>query len=333
MKRLRLALWNCVFTRDVRTYDRYLWNRMEDFSTLLLGETGTGKGAAASAIGRSAYIPFDARRGRFRESFNTTFISANLSQYSESLLESELFGHRKGAFTGAVEDNPGLFGRCGPHSTLFLDEIGDASVPVQIKLLRVLQEREFSAVGSHETRRFSGRVIAATNRPLGELRRGGRFRDDFYYRLSANVIEIPPLRQRFGESPRERRQLVELLLQRTTGQDSPELTDTVLQVLDRDLPSDYPWPGNVRELEQAVRRVLISGRYRGDPWLGRGLSESNLLERLREGRVAARELLGEYCALLYQRCGSYEEVARRAGLDRRTAKKYIDEHRQARDAA
>jgi hypothetical protein len=179
MQDLRRHLWNCVFTHDIRWYERYLWNRLEDFSTLLLGETGTGKGTAAAAIGRAGFIPFDLNRNRFVESFTRSFVALNLSQFPESLLESELFGHKRGAFTGAVEAHEGIFSRCSAQGSIFLDEIGDVSVPVQIKLLQVLQERTFSPVGSHEKLRFRGRVIAATNRSLEQRRAEKLFRDDF----------------------------------------------------------------------------------------------------------------------------------------------------------
>lgn len=143
MRQLRLQLWNNVFTYDIRWYVKYLFNRMEDFSILLLGDTGTGKGTAAVAIGRSGFIPYDIKKGCFAESFARAFISINLSQYQEQLIESELFGHKKGAFTGAIDNYDGIFARCSPHGAIFLDEIGDVSVPIQIKLLQVIQERVF----------------------------------------------------------------------------------------------------------------------------------------------------------------------------------------------
>ncbi len=323
MKKLRFALWNNVFTCDVRTYDDHLWNRMEDFSTLILGETGTGKGSAAAAIGRSGFIPFDSKKGRFAQSFMELIIPVSLSQFPESLIESELFGHRKGAFTGAVDTHVGLFELCGPHSSLFLDEIGDLTVSVQTKLLQVLQERIFSPVGSHSLKRFKGRVIAATNRSIDKLRKEGRFRDDLFYRLCSDVIIVPTLRLRISESPSELEQLVKSLVERITGEESASLTSMILETLHRDLPSAYPWPGNVRELEQALRRILLNRHYKGDLMVTEPDLEDDFIQKIQTGNIDAKELLSEYCNFLYQRFPNYEEVARRTQLDRRTVKKYI----------
>jgi len=323
MRRLREALWNNVFTYDMRGYDAALLSRMEDFSTLILGETGTGKGSAAAAIGRSAFIPYAAAERRFVTNFADSFIAINLSQFPETLIESELFGHRKGAFTGAIDHHQGVFERCSAHGALFLDEIGEVSIPVQIKLLQVLQERTFTPLGGHEKRRFSGRVIAATNRRLDELRRGGRFRDDFFYRLCSDVIEVPTLRQRIAESPDELRQLVRLLVARITGGESVPLSARVLEALERGVPRGYPWPGNVRELEQGVRRVLLTGRYVPDLAHAADDEETALVHELRAGELTAAQVLGRYCALLYRRLGTYADVAKRTGLDPRTSRKYV----------
>lgn len=331
MRRLREALWNNVFTHNMRDYDATLWNRMEDFSTLLLGETGTGKGSAAAAIGHSAFIPYSPAERRFAANFADTFIATNLSQFPETLIESELFGHRKGAFTGAIGHHEGVFERCSAHGALFLDEIGEVSVPVQIKLLQVLQDRTFTPLGGHERKRFSGRVIAATNQPLARLRREGRFREDFYYRLCSDVIEMPTLRQRIAESSEELPRLVRLLVGRIAGTGDPEIVATVQEAIANDIPRGYAWPGNVRELEQAVRRALLTGRYAA-AGAEVGMSEEDaLIEKVRAGGLTAAELLSRYSALLYKRLGTYAEVAQRTGLDSRTSRKYIEQARAIDD--
>ncbi|MGH8723472.1 MAG: sigma-54-dependent transcriptional regulator [Burkholderiales bacterium] len=324
MRRLREGLWNNVFTHDMRGNEAALWNRMEDFSTLLLGETGTGKGQAAAAIGRSEYIPYLPDQHRFAANFTETFIGINLSQFPETLIESELFGHRKGAFTGAIDHHEGVFERCSAHGALFMDEIGEVAVPVQIKLLQVLQERTFTPLGGKEKKRFSGRVIAATNQALDALRRRGRFRDDFFYRLCSDVIEVPTLRQRIAESPAELAELARLLVARITGSQDSRLVDSVLQSLEHSLPRGYPWPGNVRELEQAVRRILLTGRYAPDIAHAGRDEDEQLVEKLRAGELTAAELLSRYSAMLYRRLGTYSEVAKRTGLDPRTSRKYVE---------
>jgi DNA-binding NtrC family response regulator len=330
MRTLKKHLWYTVFTHDIQLYDNFLWNRMEDFSTLLLGETGTGKGTAALAIGRSGYIPFDIRNGCFTQSFTQAFSSLNLSQYPETLLESELFGHTKGAFTGAVEKHQGVFDRCSPHGSILLDEIGEIPNHVQIKLLRVLQERSFSPVGSHESLRFNGRVIAATNRPKEEVMDGKIFRDDFYYRLCSDIIEVPPLRTRIKESPRELDDLLEFTIRRMTGTDSQKLTRQVKKIIDARLGKNYPWPGNVRELEQCVRSVLLKRDYRGkqikEP---ENFSLSKKLQQgIEEKTIGVPNLVAGYCKLLYDTLGTYDKVARKTGLDRRTVKKHIETHKK-----
>ena len=262
MRELRLHLWNNVFTHDIRWYERYLWDRMEDFSTLLLGETGTGKGTSAAAIGRSCFIPYDEKKKTFTESFTRNFIAINLSQFAESLIESELFGHRKGAFTGAIEHHQGIFARCTPHGSIFLDEIGEISIPVQVKLLQILQDRTFTPVGSHQQLRFSGRVIAATNRPLEELHHKGILRRDLFYRLCSDAIVVPSLRKRLGEDPGELDVMLAHIVRRIAGGESRDIVGMVRDVIEGELGAGYPWPGNVRELEQAVRRILLTRRFR-----------------------------------------------------------------------
>lgn len=314
MKKLRSQLWDNIFTHDISWYEQCLWNRMEDFSTLLLGETGTGKGAAAAAIGRSGFIPFNPNTQKFEESFTRAFVSINLSQYPEALIESELFGHRKGAFTGAIEKHDGLFARCSPHGAIFLDEIGDVAVPIQIKLLQVLQERTFSPVGCHEKLRFEGRVIAATNKPIDELRREGTFRDDFYYRLCSDLITVPPLRQRIGETSSELDRLANHLMQRICGD---ERSFPMVGKLKESVGRHYAWPGNVRELEQAIRRILLTGTYE--------VAQPEPLADLSGTTLTAKELVQKYCCDLYETYGNYGEVARRTGLDWRTVKRHIGE--------
>lgn len=324
MRDLRCRLWENLFTTDVRQYERFLWRRMEEFSTLLLGETGTGKGSAAAAIGRSGFIPFDRRRGCFAQSFSQAFVSITLSEFPEALIESELFGHRRGAFTGAVDHHQGILERCSAHGAVLLDEIGDVPPPVQVKLLQVLQTRTFSPVGSHEKRRFGGRVIAATHRPIDLLRRDGRFRQDFYYRLCSDRLELPPLRQRLAESPDDLQLLTGRILTRLCGPAGQALVGPVAEALRRDTGPDYRWPGNVRELEQAVRQTLLRGHYHppapdadapdgADPYAG----------RIARGELDARGLLAGYCRQLHAQFGTYGAVARRTGLDWRTVRKYV----------
>ncbi len=325
MKNLKAILWNNVLTCDPELYGNHLWNKMEDFSTLMLGETGTGKGTAAMAIGRSGYIPFDETKQTFVESFTESFVSLNLSQFSSALIESELFGHKKGAFTGAMEDHKGIFNRCSPYGSIFLDEIGEVLVPVQIKLLKVLEERAFSPVGSHQEFRFEGRIIAATNRTLDEINNKKVMRDDFFYRLCSDIIVIPPLRKRIQEDENEMDNLLAHTIEKITGSPSPPLVKMVRKTINKELGKNYPWPGNVRELGQCVRRILLNRSYKVVRHTDENGGRSQLSKDMDKGKLDAQTLLMRYCHMLHVRFGTYGEVARITKLDRRTVKKYIDE--------
>jgi hypothetical protein len=321
MQQLRMHLWRSIFTDDIDLYESHMWNRMQEFSTLLLGPTGSGKGVAASIIGRSSYIPYNPQKSQFTRNFASGFIELNLSQFPASLIESELFGHRKGAFTGAINDYDGHIRRCPSNGVLFLDEIGELQPDLQIKLLHLLQDRKFSPVGSHESHRFQGRIVSATNQPLDDLRERGVFRDDFYYRIATDVIRLPTLQQRLAESPAELNELAAHFLEQVLGRKDSRLEEETLTALSKQIPKEYPWPGNVRELEQAIRSLLLTGHFETSVYRPESMGWN---EGARAGKLTAAELLSGYCHMLYQQLGSYEAVARRTDLDRRTVKKYVD---------
>ena len=321
--RLRAAAWQSIFTHDMRRYRRVMYDRMGDITTLITGPSGTGKELVARAIGHSRYIPFDPRKKEFTEDFAGSFHPLNLSAMSPTLIESELFGHRRGAFTGALEDRAGWMEVCPPLGTVFLDEIGELDPAIQVKLLRVLQTRTFQRLGDTATRTFRGKIIAATNRDLGQEMADGGFRKDFYYRLCSDIIQTPTLREQVAGSPRELRNLILFIAERVAGAEEAEaVAAEVYDWIREHLDDDYAWPGNFRELEQCVRNVLIRMDYR-PPRANASRPAEQLAEDLQAGRMTAEELLRRYCALVYGQTRNYEETARRLGLDRRTVKSKV----------
>jgi two-component system, NtrC family, response regulator len=209
-----------------------------DAPVLITGENGTGKELAALAIHRT---------GPRSEG---PFVAINCGAIPESLLESELFGHEKGAFTGAHIQRKGRV-ELAQGGTLFLDEIGDLSAPLQVKLLRFLQEHRIERVGGREQIEVDVRVIAATNRDLKSAMKEGRFREDLYYRLGVVAIPLPPLRNRQGDIP----MLATNLLQKFSAEAKKKISAFTPQAL-RAL-EHYHWPGNVRELENRIKRAVI----------------------------------------------------------------------------
>ena len=314
----RKQLWNSIFTHDLKQYVDGLYKKMEDFSTLILGETGTGKGLAAAAMGQSGYIPFNPQLEQFEVSFTRSFYSVNLSEIPESLLESELFGYSKGAFTGADTNRDGILNQTTKYGAIFLDEIGDTSIQTQIKLLKVLQERTFTPVGSHEKQTFNGRIIAATHQPLNELMKRGEFREDFYYRLSSDVIILPSLKAQWQSNPNDMANLVSHAIKKVLGYHCKNtLEKTVKQI--QALPPDYSWPGNVRELEQCIRRILIKGNY-----TPMAKQNNNPIEALIKSKQSVEQMTISYCKALFKSNHNYQGVAKITGLDWRTVKKYVN---------
>ena len=207
-------------------------------TVLITGETGTGKEVIARAIHE-----LSPRRNR-------NLVKVNCAAMPAGLLESELFGHERGAFTGAVNSHVGRFA-LADHGTLFLDEIGDMPLELQPKLLRVLQEREFEAVGSTRTTRVDVRVVVATNQDLKQMVRDREFREDLYYRLNAFPVYLPPLRERKADIPEFVRYFVQ--------QSAHSMDKTIKTIPDETMRSlvSYPWPGNIRELQNVIARAVI----------------------------------------------------------------------------
>jgi sigma-54 interacting transcriptional regulator len=322
--KLRAAVWQSVFSHNMIRYRRDLFRHMGDMVTLITGPSGTGKELVARAIGLSRYIPFDPKTQTFSKDGAGTVHPVNLSALSPTLVESELFGHCRGAFTGAVEDRTGWLEVCKPLGTVFLDEIGEIDATLQVKLLRALETRTFQRVGESEPRRFQGKIIAATNRDLHADVQAGRVRADFYYRICSDVIVTPSLRERLQDSPEELRDLLRFISRTIAdGDEAKKVAAEVEAWIVENLGMDYGWPGNVRELEQCMRNVVIHGAYRA-PRAPRQDAREELVAAFRTGRLAADELLRHYCTMVYADTGTYQEAGRRLVLDRRTVKDKID---------
>jgi DNA-binding NtrC family response regulator len=316
---LRAAIWQSIFTHDMRRYRRTLYARMGEFATLITGPSGTGKELAARAIAESRYAEFDEGRLAFPSEAEGAFFPINISALSPTLVESELFGHRRGAFTGAIADRRGWLETCPESGAVFLDELGDLETAIQVKLLRVIETRTFHPVGDTAGRQFRGKLITATNRNLPDLMQQGRFREDLYYRLCSDQVETPSLADQLAASPAVLKELIVYMAQRVAGPEGEALAAEVTTWIDRNLGPQYPWPGNYRELEQCVKNVLIRRNYRpARP------QPDDFAAQVRSGSLTADELLSTYITHAYAKAGSYEETARRLGLDRRTVKAKVD---------
>jgi two-component system response regulator HydG len=274
-------------------------------TALVTGESGTGKELVARALHNLSPL-----RDR-------PFVVCNCTTLAPTLLESELFGHLRGAFTGADRDRKGLF-EAAHGGTIFLDEIGELPIAVQVKLLRVLENREIKRIGSPDAIHIDIRVIAATNRDLAEMVRQSTFRDDLFYRLNVGAIYLPPLRSRTDDIEPLAHHFIQIFNERLDR----SVTGPTSQVLD--ILARYPWPGNVRELANVIERSMVVCK-------GNVILPENLPPHLFEVRPAVTPDLPEMPDLTLQAAereqilralqasgGKRVEAARRLGLSRRT---------------
>jgi Nif-specific regulatory protein len=322
--------------REVYRQVRLVANRPT--TVLVVGETGTGKEVVARAV------------HRLSSRADGPYVRVNCGALTESLLESELFGHVKGAFTGAIDNKAGRF-EAAHKGTIFLDEISSMSAKLQVKLLRVLQEKEFERVGESRTIRVDTRVVAASNQELTDEIEAGRFRDDLYYRLNVMPIYLPPLRERREDIPLLARHFLERHAE-AHKVECPELTPAMIAAL-----QNHDWPGNVRELENYMERVLVlSGGRPISPenvnlpgrahrrWLTTKAKPGDLssmiqqlvrlgIQSLPEGTLdekivgaVERELIEQ----VLQICGGVQiKAALRIGINRNTLYKKVEQYRLA----
>ncbi len=246
--------------------------KFADSTVMVQGENGTGKELIAKSIHYNSH-----RKDK-------AFVIQNCSAFNDNLLESELFGHIKGSFTGALKDKKGLF-EMADKGTFFLDEIGDTSPQMQVKLLRVLQEGTFTPVGSTEMRKVDVRIVAATNRNLREMVEKGTFREDLYYRLNVINIRVPPLRERKEDIPL----LVEYFLTKAAESSHKPKKSLMGRAIEK--LYDYPWPGNVRELQNEIERLcVLSG---DDQKIGHEILSPKILELGEKTKVQGSRLHGK----------------------------------------
>jgi DNA-binding NtrC family response regulator len=289
-------------------------------TVLLYGESGTGKELVAKAVHHESD-----RRGR-------PFYAVNVAALPESILEAELFGYERGAFTGAESRKIGLFEQAS-GSTLFLDEVGDLKRDLQVKLLRALQEREILRVGGTERIKIDVRIVAATNHDLEKAVREGRFREDLYYRLNVIPIALPPLRDRRTDIPL----LVEHFIPKYAGGRKRSVSDEALKIL-----MAYDWPGNVRELESAVERALLLGDHdrilpgdlpaavRAGLSVRRGLLDVDIPDSGIDLEAVERALIVK---AMRKSAGNVSRAARLLGLSRRTLQYRLEKIQGAPDGA
>ncbi|MFO0757608.1 MAG: sigma 54-interacting transcriptional regulator [Byssovorax sp.] len=363
----RASIWRAALGNDLGAYVAGLYRRIDEIPVLITGETGTGKELAAECLAHARYIPFDPVKKQFERTHVAGFFVRNLCEVPRELMESSLFGHLRGSFTGATADARGCLGLPRQYEMLFLDEIGELPEPVQVKLLRPLQSREYLPIGETMPLKLQGRHLFATHRDLEALCREGRFRTDLYERIHGARVHMPPLRQMLAEDPASLRHYLRAFVAGTIDRAAhvERWTERAANAIEASLPG-YAWPRNLRELKHFTERYILTGgkmpmpgaappgavlpgaalpsaalsnvaHGASAPEIGASpesvcLPSSGILgPRAKEGNVSVEELTRAYVTrvhLLSEQ--NVSETARRTGLDRRTVQKWLDPARLAR---
>jgi hypothetical protein len=332
VERLRADLWLAIFGGTLLDYVDGDWARVRRISTLILGPTGAGKDVAAEAIGRAGYLPFDEAKEAFA-SQASAYQVVNLSAFAPTLVESEMFGHVKGAFTGASRDKTGALGSMEGHGALLMDEVAEIALELQVKLLRVVEERLYRRVGDEgEPCVLPGRILAATHRDPEERIRKGLLREDFFRRICLYRVVVPSLRERFDDLPDELWEMARVVAEQLFDvKRAPGVADQVLEVVRRTLPR-HAWTGNMRELAQCVASVKLKDGY--SPMLvapdDAGLDQALALA---EGGMSLDEINRRVVASTLVRTGSLPEAARALAVDTRRVKRIVDSETDAAAAA
>jgi transcriptional regulator with PAS, ATPase and Fis domain len=281
----------------------------------------------------SRYQTFNPKTKKFDDAGKEQFFALNLSALSSTLIESELFGHCKGSFTGAVANRKGWLEACGQNGTVFLDEIGELELSIQVKLLRVLQSRTFSPVGETKPHRFLGKFVTATNRDLATEISQGRFREDLYYRLCADMVRTPTLQEQLMDRPEDLLELTRFIASQLLVE-LPDEADTLawetVQWVEQHFGCSYDWPGNIRELEQCVRNVMIRKSYTPSSRVSyqrpdtipfhsiRGTDE--FVRSMLAGEMTLDEVSENYVSLVYAQVGRYDLASQKLAVDWRTVR-------------
>jgi DNA-binding NtrC family response regulator len=356
--RLRARVWNARFPGgDLMAYARGGHARQAGVHTLILGDTGTGKELVARALAYARHLPYSEAEKRFTGRAAEGFHVVNTSGLALNLVDSLLFGHKKGAFTGADRDAPGVLAKCGPGEVLFLDEFGDLAPEVQVKLLRVVEQQKYTPVGTTEERTLGGTLVFAAQ-PT-HFRSGG-FRSDLRHRLHKHVIRLPTLRARIDSDPAELSFLVRLFATEVAGPAGAEgLAAGVLRLAEGRLRR-YPWTGNVRELRACVTNMHEQREYEPPSGYAPPVSlpgrmpsvappappvapvppappspAAELARAVVEGTMSVAEMRDRYIVHVFERMGrSYKEAARVLEIDWRTVRAAVEVERvRGREAA